>query len=85
MQVSKQRHGAPTPLFGRTPNEASIKMRYSSEKMAKVRKLYCSRGGEMDLAPDCYGGFIHALTRDSQQALDALTHEKQKNNIFSET
>lgn len=37
----------------------------------------------MDLAPDCYGGFFRALTRDSRPALASLApFERQLN--FSE-
>lgn len=32
----------------------------------------------MDLAPDCYGGFVHAPTKDSQRALAALTHSERQ-------
>lgn len=62
---------APTCLFGRTPNEASIKVRYNSEE-GEGEQTLLQRGGEMDLAPDCYGGFVRALTRDSRPALASL-------------
>lgn len=56
-------------------------MRYSSED-GEGEKTVLQWGGEEDLAPDCCGGFIHALKRDSQRAVDALPHKRQKNHIF---
>lgn len=50
-------------------------MRYSSED-GEGEQTLLQWGGEMDLAADCYGGFVHALTRDSQRALAVLTHSE---------